>query len=131
MYVFNGDTYLDLELDAVERHWQARRQPVIIGREVPDTARYGRLLVEQGVLIGFSEKGVAGQGLINAGCYVFNRGQLNGFPLNSPFSLEADFLAHAAPALPVDVFVTTGQFIDIGIPEDYHRAQVELAHWLP
>jgi hypothetical protein len=26
--------------------------------------------------------------------------------------------------MPIEVFVTTGQFIDIGIPEDYQRAQL-------
>jgi D-glycero-alpha-D-manno-heptose 1-phosphate guanylyltransferase len=128
VFVFNGDTFLDLEAAAVERQWQSRRRPIIVGRQVADTARYGRLLTEQGRVTGFSEKGMAGPGLINAGCYVLNWGQLDGFPLHEPFSLETDYLAEAVQREPVDVFVTDGQFIDIGVPEDYARAQTELAN---
>jgi len=127
VFVFNGDTFLDLEVDAVERQWQDRRHPIIVGREVPDTARYGRLLTAQGRVTGFTEKGVAGHGLINAGCYLFNRGQLDGFALHHPFSLEVDYLAGAVSGTAFDVFVTAGEFIDIGVPEDFLRAQTMLA----
>lgn len=127
VFIFNGDTFLDLEVDQMERQWQARQRPLIVGREVPDTMRYGRLQVQSGRATGFTEKGVAGPGLINAGCYVFRRGQLDGFPLNRRFSLEADFLAAAMARGDFDVFVTTGQFIDIGVPEDFARAQNTLA----
>lgn len=127
VFVFNGDTFLDLEVDAVEQHWQNYRHPIIVGREVPDTTRYGRLLAENGRVTGFTEKGVFGPGLINAGCYVFNQGQLDDLPVNPPFSLETNYLVNAVSRTPVDVFVTAGQFIDIGVPEDFLRAQTELA----
>lgn len=127
VFVFNGDTFLDLESERVEQQWQTRRRPLIVGREVPDTARYGRLLAQEGRAMGFTEKGVAGPGLINAGCYVLQRQQLASFPAGRPFSLEADFLGPAVARGEFDVFVTSGQFIDIGVPEDYLRAQTELA----
>lgn len=127
VYVFNGDTFLDLEVDAVEQHWLGNRHPIIVGQEVPDAARYGRLLTSNGQVNGFSEKGVGGPGLINAGCYIFNRGQLDHFDLNAAFSLETDYLAKAVSETPIDLFVTAGQFIDIGVPEDFLRAQTELA----
>jgi len=125
--IFNGDTFLDLEANAVESLWQERRRPIIVAREVDDTARYGRLLVESGRLAGFTEKGVSGPGLINAGCYVLGVHQLDAWPPNTPFSLEADYFANAVTAAPVDVFETSGHFIDIGVPDDYQRAQTELA----
>lgn len=84
-------------------------------------------MVQDGLVKSLTEKGVAGPGLINAGFYVLDRTQLDAFELNQPFSIEADFLAKAVEKMPVDVFVTQGQFIDIGVPEDYHRAQKELA----
>jgi len=127
MFVFNGDTFLDLEIDALDQHWQQNQRPVIVARHVPDTARYGRLFVAEGRVTGFTEKGESGPGLINAGCYVFNRGQLDGFALNQAFSLEADYLAKVVSKSPLDVFVTSGQFIDIGVPEGYQRAQNEMA----
>lgn len=127
VFVFNGDTFLDLEVEAVEQHWRNHCNPIIVGREVPDTARYGRLLTEMTRVIGFTEKGVSGPGLINAGCYVFNKGQLDEFPLNMAFSLETGYLAGVVQNKLIDVFVTAGRFIDIGVPEDYVRAQIELA----
>lgn len=128
LFVLNGDTYLDLEATLIDDYWNARRNPIIIARHVPDTARYGRLLVENGMVNAFSEKenGETGPGLINAGCYVFSSNLLNEFQLYKPFSLERDFLATAVHKMPIDVIVSNGYFIDIGIPEDYKRAQTEL-----
>ncbi|MDD5579624.1 MAG: nucleotidyltransferase family protein [Methylobacter sp.] len=126
VFVFNGDTYLNLESQDVENHWQKHGAPIIVAREVPDTGRYGRLETDRGRVVGFSEKGVTGPGLINAGCYVLPIGILDSFPLGEPFSLEADFLAKVAAEQRFDMFVTNGQFIDIGVPEDYRRAQTEL-----
>lgn len=127
VFVFNGDTFLDLESNLVEEQWQIQQRPLIVGSRVPDTSRYGRLLTHEGVAMGFTEKGVAGPGLINAGCYVLKHGQLDAFQVGEPFSLETDFLCPAVGRGEFDVFVTTGMFIDIGVPEDYARAQTELS----
>lgn len=123
VYVFNGDTYLDLEAERLEQQWRTRRYPIVVGRQVPDTARYGRLVVEDGRVISFAEKGMTGPGLINAGCYVLPRDALSQFPVLKPFSIETDFLMQAVAHTRVEVFVSKGMFIDIGIPEDYARAQ--------
>ncbi|MXS84782.1 dehydrogenase [Nitrosomonas sp. HPC101] len=127
VFVFNGDTFLDLEIDRVEQQWQARQRPIIVGRAVSDTSRYGRLLASDGVVQGFAGKDIAGPGLINAGCYVLKRQQLDGFPADQPFSLESDFLTPTVAREEFDIFVTAGKFIDIGVPEDFLRAQTELA----
>lgn len=127
VFVFNGDTFLDLEVADVEAHWQAHHAPIIVAREVADTARYGRLEESDGRVVGFSEKGVAGPGLINAGCYVLPAEILDAFAPGRPFSLEADFLAKAVKFQRFDLFVSSGHFIDIGMPEDYARAQAELS----
>lgn len=126
VYIFNGDTYLDLEVTDVEAYWQRHHAPIIVGREVADTARYGRLVVAEDRVIGFSEKGAAGSGLINAGCYVLPVDILDNFALGQAFSLETDFLTKAVETKRTDLFVTSGHFIDIGVPEDYARAQIEL-----
>ena len=129
IYILNGDTFLDLEVDAVEAKWAENSFPMIVARQVPDTARYGRLLIESERAIGFTEKGILGPGLINAGCYILGNSQLNDFALNQPFSLETDFFVQAVKLNRIDVFVTKGYFIDIGIPEDYQRAQKDLANY--
>lgn len=126
VFVFNGDTYLDLEAESLEQQWQANRHPIVVGRQVPDTTRYGRLGVDAGRITRFAEKGIAGPGLINAGCYVLATDALARFPLNQPFSIETDYLVPEVGRAAVEVFVTEGLFIDIGIPEDFARAQTLL-----
>jgi D-glycero-alpha-D-manno-heptose 1-phosphate guanylyltransferase len=128
-FVFNGDTFLDLEVQQLAQLWHSRHRPMIVGRAVPDTARYGRLLSANGLATGFTEKGVEGPGLINAGCYVLQRGQLDEFAEGQAFSIEADFLVPAVARGEFDVFETQGLFIDIGVPEDFMRAQTELAKY--
>lgn len=126
VFVFNGDTYLDLEVQPLEQRWQAKRHQVVVGRKVPDTSRYGRLVVDGGRITCFAEKGISGSGLINAGCYVLAKDALARFTLNQPFSIETDYLIPEVTSATVEVFVTDGIFIDIGIPEDYARAQTLL-----
>lgn len=126
-FVFNGDTYLDLEAAEVEAQWRRERVPMIIAAEVQDTARYGRLNTAGCRVTGFVEKGAAGRGLINAGCYVFPGDIVRNFPGDEVFSLENDFLPDAVSRLPFHYFVCRGRFIDIGVPEDYAKAQSELA----
>lgn len=123
VFVFNGDTYLDIDVDQVELNWQKNRSPIIIGRWVPDTERYGRLVVSDGCVVDFNEKGIAGPGLINAGCYVLGARQLDGCRLQEKFSLESDYLVQLVKNEIVRCCETNGLFIDIGIPDDYERAQ--------
>lgn len=128
--VLNGDTYLDLELQALIAHWQVHRVPVIVARAVDDVARYGQLDVAGGRVLRFVEKGGHGPGLINAGVYVLPRSLFAEHLPPIPFSLEAGFLAGYVATHPTDAFVTRGEFIDIGIPEDFARAQGMAAGWM-
>ncbi len=129
VFIFNGDTFLDLETDQVEKTWQNKQQPMIVAREVPDTSRFGRLDTNDGYVTGFIEKGLSGQGLINAGCYVLPKDIFDEFDAGDAFSLEQDYLIDAVQNQPFAVFATQGHFIDIGIPEDYNRAQSELVEF--
>jgi D-glycero-alpha-D-manno-heptose 1-phosphate guanylyltransferase len=124
--VVNGDTFLDVEAEVVEAAWQRDRTPIIVAKELPETLRYGRLDVVDGRVTGFIEKGIPGSRLINAGYYVFPTEIVNQFPPELAFSLESDFLAKEAANGRFRVFVSRGLFIDIGVPEDYARAQFEL-----
>jgi D-glycero-alpha-D-manno-heptose 1-phosphate guanylyltransferase len=124
VFVFSGDTYLDLEVTDVEALWQRQRNPIIVACACSDASRYGRLRVHEGRMMGFAEKGFAGPALINAGCYVLPIDVLDGFAIGQRFSLETDFVAKAILRRRFEVFVTKGLFIDIGVPEDYQRAQM-------
>jgi len=125
--VVNGDTYLNLEVAQVEARWRQGKRPIIIAREVEDTSRFGRLITENDRLIGFTAQGKYGKGLINAGHYLLPRDIVRFFPAAEVFSLENDFLVTATRTCPFEVFTSRGEFIDIGVPEDYFRAQTELS----
>jgi D-glycero-alpha-D-manno-heptose 1-phosphate guanylyltransferase len=127
VFIFNGDTYLDLEVAALERLWQAGRHPLIVVRQVPDTARFGKVEMCDGRINAFLEKGRTGPGLINAGCYVLPKTALDGFALGQAFSLETEFFIKHLQKIRIDGFVTHGRFIDIGVPDDYALAQTALA----
>ncbi len=123
VFVFNGDTYFDAEIDEIESFWKEDHIPVIVGCEVPDTSRYGRLDVSGAFLSGFEEKISRGPGVINSGCYVFPRNYLEDFPREGAFSLEKDVFPEKLRNGRLKVFVSKGFFIDIGIPEDLARAR--------
>lgn len=128
VFVVNGDTFLDFEADQMEALWQRSRLPLIVGRKVSDTARYGRIEAdESGRIYRFREKTDRGAGIINGGCYLLPTNIMDRFPPNKKFSFEDDFLRSEVEIREMRLFVTEGYFIDIGIPEEYQRAIGELA----
>ncbi|MFM1990459.1 MAG: hypothetical protein RJA99_3416 [Pseudomonadota bacterium] len=127
--VTNGDTFLDLDLDALRSAWTGDEVPVLVARQVPDAGRYGRLVVHGDRITGFTEKGASGPGLINAGTYLVRRDLLARFPVGARFSLETDVLVPLAVDGGLRVFVAEGTFIDIGVPDDYALAQTLLARY--
>lgn len=126
VYVFNGDTYFDVPIHKIELVWKERKLPIIIAQQLSDTHRYGRVEIHHGYVQRFTEKGISGPGLINAGCYVFPTDIFNSSELKNPFSLESDFLVHAIHNQRFYAFITDGYFVDIGMPDDFMRAQTEL-----
>jgi D-glycero-alpha-D-manno-heptose 1-phosphate guanylyltransferase len=125
-FVFNGDTFLDLEVADLQRIWEADHTPIIVAREVSDVSRYGQLYLSNGRITRFLPKGGAGSGLINAGCYLLPKDIFKNYNYCASFSLEEDFLPKYIQSNFVGVFTSRGYFIDIGIPADYFRAQREL-----
>jgi len=127
-FAVNGDTYLDLDLGAMRRaHDGAKARLTVAVRRVVDTGRYGRVVVAHDRIVAFAASG-AGPGLINCGTYLFADNPLVEPRLPDRFSFETEFLARNVKALAPLAFETTGYFIDIGVPADYHRAQTELLH---
>jgi D-glycero-alpha-D-manno-heptose 1-phosphate guanylyltransferase len=124
VFVLNGDSYADLDFaDMRARHYEARVPLTVCTVAVPDAARYGRVLVEDSRITGFAEKGAAGPGLINAGIYLMRRDLLEAPDLTEVFSFERDILQARLGELRPIAYQTRGRFIDIGVPDDYARAQ--------
>jgi D-glycero-alpha-D-manno-heptose 1-phosphate guanylyltransferase len=125
--VLNGDTYLDANFSAMlALHLCAGRPITMAITQVEDMERYGGVVIDNEQVLAFIEKGRKGPGWINAGAYILSRN----FPwpehLPSQFSFETDVLAPFLGRLCPTAFLCDGYFLDIGIPEDLDRAQVEL-----
>jgi len=128
VFALNADTLVHLDYRAMLRRQEEVGADLSIAlRAVDDTARYGSATVEDGCIVSFAAADRPGQpGLINAGVYLFGANILaEGQP--PAFSFERDFLEPRIAELRPLAFVADGYFIDIGVPEDYARAQIELA----
>ena len=127
-FVCNGDTLFRADWDALERLVLQHDAPALALRRVDDVSRYGCVEVSgEGRILHFAEKGgAAGAGYINAGVSLLPRSLFAGYRVGERFSFEKDILEKRVPVQPVYADVSDGYFIDIGIPEDYMRAQKEL-----
>lgn len=122
--VCNGDTLYDVDVAALYAfHRKLGADCTVALKPMRDFERYGRVeLGDDGWVRAFREKERCTEGLINGGVYVIRRDALLGLDLPEKFSFEEGFLArHRIAGMVQDAY-----FIDIGIPEDFARAQVEL-----
>ncbi len=120
--VLNGDTFFDVDLDAL-----SFSAPVTLAlKPMRNFDRYGAVDWDGELVTGFHEKAACAEGLINGGVYALVRSQLDFAFYPKRFSFEKDLLEPLSAAHLVAGQVQDGYFIDIGIPEDYARAQREL-----
>lgn len=142
--VLNGDSFLEVDYSGLLRRfascndrdassrvkqssaWQSSLMMVL--RKIEDCSRYGRVVFDESFVVkNFEEKSVEkNPGFINGGIYLLDPKIFKRFSLSEAFSFESDFLAKELSWLEPQAFVTDGYFIDIGIPDDYARAQKEL-----
>ncbi len=125
----NGDSLFACNLavllaDAAGDPAEVRGRLVV--REVADASQKGVVTTEGDRITRFLERPPAGttSGQINAGMYVLDRRILA--DLQPVCSLERDILPKLAAAGGLRATAGLGYFIDIGVPEDYARAQPAL-----
>jgi D-glycero-alpha-D-manno-heptose 1-phosphate guanylyltransferase len=127
--VLNGDTYLNADFAAMFAYHRREGRPMTLAvTHVEDTARYGGVLLEGQRVAGFFEKGRKGPGWINAGSYVLSRDFPWPAELPRQFSFETDVIVPFVDRISPAAFPHAGLFLDIGVPEDFDRAQEMLAH---
>jgi D-glycero-alpha-D-manno-heptose 1-phosphate guanylyltransferase len=126
--IVNGDTLFQVNIDElISVHKENKSEVSIALKRFENTDRYGAVTLDaDGRISGFEEKKYTGSGLINGGVYLLDRVRFLKHGLPEVFSFEKDYLE--ANVGNVDMFgvVSDGYFIDIGIPEDYQRAQAEV-----
>ena len=127
LFVLNGDTFLQLDYaKMLACHNQRGASITLALRAVDDTSRYGRVELNQNDVVSFAEKQAGSAGFINSGIYFLSRRIFDNKPLADVFSFETEFLYPYLKSIRPNAFITDGYFIDIGVPEDYTRAQYEL-----
>lgn len=130
--VFNGDTYCTLNLNELSAaHQRGGAKATLALVPVDDAGRYGEVQLDAANrIVAFREKNPEhAAGLINAGIYALNRSVFDLVPGQIRFSFEQAVLqAHAATEGFVGHIAQGAIFIDIGVPEDYYRAQTLLGN---
>lgn len=124
VFVLNGDTWFDTSFSAMEDALAAHPGAAccIAAKRMGGFDRYGTLDVALGgTILSFREKAPCAEGLINGGTYLIRRGGLEEEP--DVFSLESDWFVRVVADGSLVACEVGGGFIDIGVPEDYERAQ--------
>ena len=94
-------------------------------KEMTNFDRYGTVITEGDRITSFQEKRALDRGYINTGVYILDKAYLLSLNLSEKFSFENDFMEKYYAKSAFFAYTTDGFFIDIGIPEDYRRAQTE------
>ena len=127
IFVLNGDSFFDVDLNNFfMKHNEKAAQFSLALRKVNDASRYGAIEKNhEDRVISFREKnGTAAPGTINGGVYILSKNIfIEATNQHTNFSIEKDFFEKHLNDLAIYGFEFDGYFLDIGIPEDYNKAQ--------
>ncbi len=130
VFALNGDSFFDIDLDKLQQFHDFKNASFSLAlRKVENASRYGNIEINrENEIVQFQEKSDTPEaGLINAGIYILEPTlYLKHTPAHTKFSIEKDLFEKELQTLPIYGFEFDGYFIDIGIPEDYNKAQHDL-----
>ncbi len=128
-YLFNGDTLLDVPLDALARKLaDSRNIGCLALRHVQDASRYGVVDVDADRIVRFGRAPLPGESAwINGGVAAFRRSFVDRLQTRGAFEVQAlpDLASEGALA----AVKAQGFFIDIGVPADFERGQIEIPNY--
>lgn len=133
VYILNGDTFFDVDTDEMARtHRTAGAAATIALKPMTGFSRYGVVeTTPQGRITAFREKKYCPCGQINGGVYLVDKkSRLLDFP-SERFSFETDILQQRVKDCLLAGYASDGYFIDIGIPEDYEKADADFKTLFP
>jgi len=131
VFVFNGDTLFNVPLDEMIMVLGNCNSVGLALKPMTNFDRYGVVELESGKIKHFAEKKKYIQGLINGGVYLLSREWLTGRAPGHKFSFEKDILEKYVSEGEMSAFICDEYFIDIGIPDDFKRAQIEIPLLFP
>ena len=127
--VMNGDSICPLDLsDFLKFHNSTNADVSMALIKSENTGDYGSVVLnDKQKIVSFNEKTQKENGFISGGVYLFNQSILSSIPPDSVYSLEYDLF----PKLTNKKFygyIFNGEFVDIGTPERYKKAELILKH---
>jgi D-glycero-alpha-D-manno-heptose 1-phosphate guanylyltransferase len=127
--IVNGDTWFPVDIDKFySAHLKSKSQFSVALKEMKNFSRYGSVECRDNMIHKFNEKKFCSEGLVNGGIYLISRHLLESGNFPDVFSLEKDLLEKEAGSGMLKCQVFNAPFIDIGIPEDYLKAQTLLKY---
>lgn len=131
--VINGDTYFDVDLRYLAERALSPDESDnlhIALKLKDDVGRYGSVVInELNHITGFTEKSAAGgKGLINGGIYAGRKSLFRDFA-ETKISMETEIFPILLKQDRLRGIPFDGNFIDIGIPEDYYYANSMIGKW--
>jgi D-glycero-alpha-D-manno-heptose 1-phosphate guanylyltransferase len=130
--VINGDTFFNVSFHAANAfHFERKAECTLVLKPMLRFDRYGVVTIdESNVVVEFKEKKYYESGFINGGVYIIDKDQFEKNILPEKFSFEKDYLEKEVGTSKLTGFVQDEYFIDIGIPEDFNKANLELSDYL-
>jgi D-glycero-alpha-D-manno-heptose 1-phosphate guanylyltransferase len=126
--VVNGDTFFKTGLQNLALfHETCGADCTLALKPMTNFDRYGMVTLNEDYSIeSFREKRYYQEGLINGGVYLLGTKKFLQQNLPQKFSFEKEYLEKYVASLRFYGMIQDEYFIDIGIPEDFERAQTEL-----
>lgn len=125
--VLNGDTMYKIDAAKLLSFHEAHHAACTLSlKPMKDFDRYGVVEIDkENQIQSFKEKQFYEHGLINGGVYALNVSKFLSQDLPQKFSFEKDFLERYYKSEKMLGLVMDEYFIDIGIPEDFKKANEE------
>lgn len=123
VFLINGDTFFDVDLNGLaEFHYCNHATVSLALKPLTNFSRYGSVELSGDRVTGFLEKKECCEGVINGGIYALNKKFFSQTP--DIFSLEKFLEDNIDNGIFGKIY--DSYFIDIGIPDDYAKANREL-----
>lgn len=125
--VINGDTFFDVNTDGLfESNTEQGADLTIALKPMINFDRYGSVeIAEDKRVLKFNEKVFRNEGLINGGVYLVKKDLFRKVNLPEKFSFEKDVMENLLDQLKIYGFIQDSYFIDIGIPTDFQKANID------
>jgi D-glycero-alpha-D-manno-heptose 1-phosphate guanylyltransferase len=123
--VLNADSFCPINfMDFLKFHREKKAMASVALTKKTGAGDYGSIVIDRkGKITGFHEKRAgAGERLVSAGIYLFDKKILERMPANRKYSMEYD-LFPALSGKDLYGYVIQKDFIDIGTPERYVKAR--------